>query len=475
MATNYFITPVGAIPGFSATIDAANLYSFDKTEYQDLTDKNLNYWGTIITSNLGVVTEWRYRSGITRDADFNRLSTVNTTDINVTSLPLNLDAFGRHRVSDTGNRLDAEYTYDKLPDLIDEVIGGIGTATFQSNTRDVLLATNSSKAEDFSAMYSYPTPYTPGNSQLIEITGVLDNAAIGGGVAQLFLRSKISGTVTEEVYNQADWDAPTLTLDWSTSHIFAMDFQSLKVGTIRYAFNQNGEINQVHAINNDNIRNSGYWQSPSLPCYWRIYNDVTYTYMEIGYGDTDNAIGFRYRVARNASASMVSICCTVKSEGGLDLFSMKGYPQAADMAQTSKTVSTTVIPLLSIRPKALFKTFTNNAIAIPSSISVQIDNPIRLIVYLGATLIGPSWVDVDTNNSTMEYDVSATAFSGGRIIASDYVATSKNVEAAAQAVLGKAVLWARRSSETGILTIAAVRTGTTNAATLAGIKWEEIR
>ncbi len=390
-------------------------------------------------------------------------------------VPLNLDAFNRLRTSGTGNRLDAEYTYDKLPDIIDEVLGGVGTATFQSNTRDVLLANVGITTNDFAMMSTYPTPYTPGNSQLVEITGVLDNASIGGGTAQLFLRSKISGSVLEEVYNQADWDVPTLTLDWEASHIFVMDFQSLKVGTVRYGFNQDGKPNQVHAINNDNIRKSGYWQSPSLPCYWRIYNDATYTYMEIGYGDTDNAIGFRYRILKNAAASMVSICCTVKSEGGLDLFSMKGYPQSADMGVTKKTVATTIIPLLSIRPKALFNTFTNNTISIPSSISLEIDNPIRLIVYQGGTLTGASWVDVDTNNSVMERDVTASAITGGRIIASEYVATSRNVQSAANVVLGKAVLWARKSTNTGILTIAAVRTGTTSSATLTGIKWEEIR
>lgn len=387
----------------------------------------------------------------------------------------NLDAFSRLRVSDTGNRFDAEFTFDTLEEIIDEVVSGTGNISHQPNTRDVLLENAGTSTGDYAGLYSYPIPYTPGNSQLIELTGVLDYAALGNGTAQLFLRSKITGSVTEDVYDQDDWDSPNSDIDWTASHIFVMDFQSLKVGRIRYGFNRGGKPVYVHELKNDNVRNSGYWQSPSLPAYWRIYNDATYTYMEIGYGDTNNAIGFRYRIAKNAGAQMVAICSTVKSEGGDALFDMKGYPQTADMAQTAKTVSTTIIPLISIRARATFKSLDNNAIAIPTTLSVQTDNPIRLIAYHDATLTGASWSDVDTNHSVMEKDTSASALSGGHYIDSEYVATSKNINAAFNTILGKAVLWNRKNGNSGIFTIAAVRTTSTNASVLCGIKWSEIR
>jgi len=388
---------------------------------------------------------------------------------------MSVDSFGRARTSDPANRLDAEFNYDKLEEIFDEVLNGAGTVTQDANARHLLLETNGAGVGDNAAMYSYPIPYTPGCSQLIELTGVLDYAAIGGGIAQLFLRSNITGSVVEEVYNQDEWINPVPEINWSYSQIFAIDFQSLKVGRIRYALNQSGVNTPVHQIINNNIRNTGYWETPNLPAYYRIYNDATYTYMELGYGDEDNAIGFRYRTTANVAAQMTAICCTVKSEGGKDLFDMGGYPQSADMGVTANTVSTTIIPVISVRQRSTFNSIANNSIAIPEFLSIQTNNPIRLILYHDATLTGASWSNVDTTHSTMEFDVTASAISGGHIIFSEYVATSKNVSAAVNTLLGKAVLWYRKNGFSGVLSVAAVRTDTTNASVLCSIKWREIR
>ena len=254
-----------------------------------------------------------------------------------------------------------------------------------------------------------------------------------------------------------------------------MDFQSLRVGRIRFYLDREGELIQVHEIYNDNIRNTGYWQSPSLPAYWRVYNDATYTYMEIGYGDTSNAIGFRYRITKNALASMTAICGTVKSEGGKDLLEMQGYPQAVSREQSAKTISTTLVPLISIRSKSTFKSLDNNSITIPNSISIATDNPIRIVVIHDCALTGASWADVETDHSPIEYDIAATALTNGHVLFEEYVSTSKNVESAVNSLLGKAVLWYRKGTQTGILTIAAIRTGTTNADVLAAIRWIDIR
>lgn len=401
------------------------------------------------------------------------------------SFPAGADAFGRLRTSGTGNRLDGEFIYDKQPILFDEVTTN-GTVTHNSNTRDLTLSISDANNSTAACVHSHPVPYTPGNSQLLDITAVLDAAGLGGGTAQVFLRSKISGTVSEEVYDQADWDNLATGVDWTKSHIFSIDFQSLRVGTIRYTLVQSGEIVKVKQINNDNVRDSGYWQQPSLPVYWKLYNDTTspgYTYMEVGYGNSDNAIGFRYRVARNSSAEMTAICCTVKSEAGDSLFELAGLPFTADMAQTAKTVSTTLIPLISIRPKTTFQSLDNLILAIPKSFSIQASNPIRYEILYNSTLTGASWTDVDTTNSSVEYDVTASAVSGGVKIDSDYIWANTSggggggakTIANQKSLLGKSVLWNRLGSPTGILTIAAIRTDANDASCLSTIKWEEIK
>ena len=385
------------------------------------------------------------------------------------------DAFGRLRVSNTGQRLDVEFIYDKQEEFFDEVTNN-GSVTHNGDTRDITLALADAVDGSFASMSSLPAHYTPGNSQLIDITGALDASAIGGGNAEVFLRSSITGSVTEEVIPQSGWEGLTEGVDWSKSHIFQMDFQSLKVGRIKYLMVVGGAPVKVAEITNDNKRTSGYWQLASLPVYYKLYNDATYTYMEVGYGNEANAIGFRYKILANASATMQAICCTVKSEGGKDIKDVEGLPRAVDVGVTSKSVGTTRIPLLSIRPKATWKTFDNLSITIPKSFNITTDNPIRVDVLHDCTLTNAVWTDVDTDVSAVEYDISATATGDGHVVYSEYLTTSaKNTGLSGEGILGKTVLWNRLGAESGIFTIAAVRTSNTDAEVFTSVQWEEIR
>ena len=392
-----------------------------------------------------------------------------------------IDAFGRLRTSGTGQRLDVEFIYDKQNDLFDEVTNN-GTVTHNTNTRDLTLSISDANDGTYAKMASYPVPYTPGNSQLIDMTGVLDLAGIGGGSAEVFLRTKISGSVVEETIDESDWASTTGTIDWTKSHIFSIDFQSLKVGRIRFSLIRNGLTYQVAEITKDNSIDSGYWQLPNLPVYYKLYNDATNTYMELGYGDDANGVGFRYKIAANASATMKAICCTAKSEGGENLRNLPGLARSVDTVVTTQTVSTTLVPIISIRPKATFQSLPNLGLAIPKSFSLQTTEAIRVVLMHDVTLTDPVWADVDTDQSMMEYDVSATALSNGHINFSDYVYATSSGPAASQqttaekGLLGKTVLWDRQHDTiTGIYTLAAVRTGGVDASVLAGLLWEEIR
>lgn len=385
------------------------------------------------------------------------------------------DAFGRQRVSNTGQRFDVEFIYDKQVDIMDEYTVGDATVTHDANARDLTLAVGSDTDGDIASMDSYPIPYTAGNSQLIDITGVLDYANLGNGNAELFFRTKISGTVVTTTYDQSTWENCTTGINWNYSHILAMDFQSLKVGRIRFFLVQNGAPVKLLEITNDNKRNTGYWQLPSLPVSWSIYNDDTYTYMEMGYGDSENGIGIRYKVAKNASATMKAICATVKSEGGADLVDLPGFSRAVDTGVTAKTVSTTLIPILSIRADATYKTLTNHSLVVPTELYGSTNNPIRFVLIQGGSLTGASWTDVDTSDSSVEYDVTASAISGGVVLGAEYFSTTKNTSASGKSLLDRALLWYRTQTDQNILTIAAVKTGATNASVLAGFKWKEIR
>jgi hypothetical protein len=399
-----------------------------------------------------------------------------TSDGNsIINSPLLYDGFGRLRTSDSSNRFDIEFIMDKQPLLIDEVVSGGATATHNSNTRDITLAIVNTTTNTSGALYShYDIPYTAGNSQLIDVTGVLDLANLGGGTAQVFLRTNITGSVVETTYDQSTWVSNTSGVNWQYSHILGMDFQSLKVGRIRYYLVQNGTPILIKEIYNDNIRNSGYWQRPTLPQYWRIYNDVNYCYAEMGYGDVENGIGIRYRMPKSVSATMRAICATVKSEGGINLLDMSGFPSGISTQLVTKTVGTTLIPILSIRMAATFNGFTNRGLAILEEFGIYVDNPVNYRIFYRPTLTGAVWTTVDSN-SFMEFDTTATAITGGTKIKDDIVNVARNTATSSKNLFGRTIISQGRTGTSDILSIAAIRTTSTSALTSASFSWKEIR
>lgn len=385
------------------------------------------------------------------------------------------DAFGRLRVSGTGNRLDAEFIYDKQPNIFDETTNN-GTVTHNTNSRDLTLALGDANNGSFAKMASYPVPYTPGSSQLIEMTGVLDLAGIGGGTMEVFRRTSVSGSIVEETVPQSKWSNLKSGMDWNQVHIFQIDFQSLKVGTIKFGFVERGKYEQVAQIDNDGKRNAGYWQLANAPAYWHLYTTGGNTYMELGYGNANNAVGFRYVITANASATMKAICCTVKSEAGASLREVPGYPRTANTGVTEITASTTLVPILSIRSKTTFNSLENLVLCRLESLNVTSTQPIRVVLLEDATIATASWTDVDTDESTVEYDVSSTSVTGGKELLSFYVTSGAgNNPSGEGATLGKQYIWDHQGALSGVVTVAAIRTGTNDAAVLAALNWEELR
>jgi len=418
----------------------------------------------------------RYSIPIFNDKDWSNSS---TSFSNSTSSLLSnalYDAFGRQRVSDVGNRYDVEFTLDKQPLLTREVISGNATITYNSSSRDLSLAVVETNTNTSAILCSvYNTPYTPGCSQLIDLTGTLDETGIGGGTASIFLRNNGS----ETTYDQSSWiySDNADTVDWKYSQIFSIDFQSLKVGRIRFFLVRGGAPYLVHYIENDNKRTGGYWQHPNLRPYWKIYNTADTTISELGYGSYDNGCGFRYTFAsKDSSAKMRAICATVKSEGGQNIFDLQGFPFSATNYLTSVTIGNSLIPLLSIQVRPTFNSLNNRTVVIPQALTIQNDNPILYRLVLNPTLTGASFVAVDSNSSVYK-DTSATAYSGGTIIDEDYLSTGTTKTASTEKrLLGKTILSSNWLATTGdILTIVAVRTTNTSAVTLGRISWIEVR
>lgn len=391
------------------------------------------------------------------------------------------DAFQRLRTSETDQRFDCEFLYDLQPLLFDQFKSS-GSITHIANGRHAELSLTDAAGGEYAILaQKRPNIYTAGNSQQVLITAALNPAEIAG-TAEIFIRSNVTGTVTETTYAQTAWTENTVSdVDWNNSQIFVMDFQSLKVGRIRFGLDRGGLVVPVSEIVNDNIRTTGYWQLAHGFVYYKVGVEATaeYSYSEIGYGDGDNAIGFRFKTT-NASASLIlnAICCTVKSEGGGDLADIAGLPFSATNDTTAKTISTTLNNVLTIQVQTDFKTYHYRGIVLPTDIEISTDQPIHWKLILNTTLGGsPSYSTIDTE-CNVKQDVAGTTITGGTVVATGYASSTTNNRPAATKIslTDKEVLGVNFDGTSGdTLTFAAVRTGASDATVRASINFKEIR
>ena len=382
------------------------------------------------------------------------------------------DAFQRLRVSSPDTRFDVNFKYDKQPLIFDEIISGAGTATHNAAARDVTLAVGNATAGSRAGLCQHwYNVYTPGNSQFIILTGALNGAALSGGTVEYFLRSSVTGSVVEQTGTIS-----AAMMNPAFSQIFIIDFQSLDVGRIRFALDRDGLVMPLGEINNDNRRATAYWQSPSLPICFDTFNTATESVTEFRYGDEANAVGFRYRRPLNAAHTARAICATVKSEGGGGLLDLDGFPFAAANGATTKTVSTTLIPLLSAQLKTTFSSLPNRGLVLPQAYSITTDQPLYYEICINPTLTNANFASVDAQ-SLCNFDTAATAVTGGRVISSGYIgAGGQRAGGQEKGITSKIPLSVNYAGDVGdIITIAAVRVGPTNASAGVSLEWREIR
>ena len=314
---------------------------------------------------------------------------------------------------------------------------GTGTAaTWQSNSRMVLLTATAGTGTSFTQSYQY-SPYQPGLSQFIALTGVLgagtanvtkdfgyfdaNNGVIfrqnGTTNLQLILRTSTSGSVSDaNIFAQSAWNIDTLngsggitnpsgiTLDVTKSFILIIDLQFLGMGRVRVGFDINGIIYYVHQFLNANFLTGPYMQTATLP----IQALLTAT-------------------SSASPASCYFKCATVQSEGG----NINFYGQTFSTPDISVTAgNNTRTALLAIRPRTTFNGISNRALFQLQNISILNtgNQAIRWELMVGVTYsVAPTYSNVDTNGSAFEYSsATGTYGSGGTVISSGYMSNATN-------------------------------------------------
>lgn len=389
-----------------------------------------------------------------------------------------LDAAGRIRVSDTDlieSLHFANAAHTTL--LINTSSTGSGTAAFNSATSSLRLSNTTSSSDSIIIQTRRYFRYNAGRSYLVTISGNV--GAKKANVRQrigyfdtnnglffqqdstnlaVVVRTNASGSPVDTAVNQSSWNLDKLdgtgvsgvTLDTTKHNLYVIDFLWHGAGRIRFGIFYNGQILYCHQINWANTSASPYMRRPALPLRAELTNTGTAA----------------------SSTNLDLVCFAYQKESSDNL--QAPYAFTASTGVTNKTSnSTTPLPVISIRPKTTLNGLTNRIpIQIDQFEVLAVQDTLYVRLVLNGSLTGASFTSVNAT-SAVEYDVSATAVTGGTVIYETYVTGGGKGGSTLTHILGEAVLGLDIAGTTAdIITVAAAKIAG-NTDTYAVIGWEE--
>lgn len=239
--------------------------------------------------------------------------------------------------------------------------------------------------------------YTPGFSQLVMITGIFATNATHS--AKIVLRTSTSGSVSDSNnVAQSSWNidkfdgtGPSgITLDLTKTQILWIGAQWLGVGRAMIGFDIDGRLYPAHQFLNANSLAVPYCKTFNLPVRLEAVTSGSTTIARVGYFDNNDGV-FLETTNNSAGGTINLICCSVQSEGSAEA---RGFPQSQNPGTASIGV-TTRRPVFSLRAAEFFQGMTNRGrIDIEDYWLTASSNSSIYEVVIGGTLTGASWLPV---------------------------------------------------------------------------------
>lgn len=241
------------------------------------------------------------------------------------------------------------------------------------------------------------------------------------GQLSVGIRSNTSGTPTDTIVPRDDFngdkvessDFSKFELQPDKMNIYWIDFQWLGAGRVRFGtYAPDGTRVTMHIFQNVGNNILPYMTRGTLPLKAEIEN-----------------------LATTASSSELKLVCMVAQRQCAD----KHHPGDGQQFRTDLKTLTDSNPvyLFSMRPTLLYNGVANKTQFIPGSTESYIKNgPIRLEVYLNATLTAPSFTQHNqvTGTSAVEIDTAATGISGGLLYDTMYLKSTDDLRELEQSV-----------------------------------------
>jgi hypothetical protein len=324
----------------------------------------------------------------------------------------NLDAFGGLKVSNAHTIAVYEHTCDSNDDLFTTEVSNGGSYTHSPGTASLLLTTNTNVASSAIRVSNRCHYYSPGSGQLFMLTvglgdtgkannvrnwgaatpnnGVFFNLV--GTTLNFVVRSNTSGTPVETVIPQSTWNTDKLDgtglsgidVDLSKVYIYWIDYQWLGAGRVRFGVvGPDGSRIVAHTIQNSGNHSTVYMRQPHLPIRLENYNT----------GVVSGGSDLRFN------------CGAVKTEGFIEY----SFWRFMHERSAAKVLTTSDLPVLSLRSAVTFNGAPNRCNAYPESLSMYVTGgPVKVTLYWPVTLVGDTWAIAD-NGSTLEADEEASS------------------------------------------------------------------
>lgn len=407
-----------------------------------------------------------------------------TSDPGSATKPTTLDAFGRQRVSNPLTLFDSSHRY-RDNNLWSTLTASGGAATFNANQGLVDLTVGTTSGAKVYRETTKVFSYQPGKSLLVMTTFVFNAAknnlrqrvgyygtsngiyleldGVGGNILAFVERSLVTGAVTETKIIQSDWNVDKMdgtgpsgyTLDISKAQILWMDIEWLGLGTVRLGFVIDGKFILCHQFHHANLITSTYITTASLPLRYEIENT----------GVTAS------------NSTLKQICSTVISEGGYELRGLQQGIAVPITTPANLTLAGTYYPIISLRLKASPDRL--DAIVIITALSIMgITNNANYNwrMVASGTTTGGTWTSAGVD-SGVEYNLTGTSFTGGRILAQGFISASNQAVTAVD-ILKEALFKFQLERDTFTSTpyeiTLVTAASTTNTNIYAAMDWEEI-
>ncbi|MHC4644173.1 MAG: hypothetical protein ACYTBJ_01630 [Planctomycetota bacterium] len=334
-----------------------------------------------------------------------------------------IDAFGRWRVSNPETLFDSKQIFDNQPLFWDESLeSGAGiTSSHSTDTASTTISSTLNTAGKFTRQTFMSFNYQPGKSQLILMTGVLDLSGGGTGVQRrlglfnddngLFFednegtvnvvrRTNVTGTPVDNKVAQSSWNVDVMdgsgpsgvTVDWTKTQIFFIDFEWLGVGRVRMGLLIGGVVCTVHEFLNANVLDKVFMSTPNLPLRFQMIT-----------------------TGSSPASTFGCNCGTVISEGGSIDLGVLRY-KSTEGTHVDCAAENTIYAILGIRLKS---THLSEVVKI---VNVSIAEHVGSKQYEWMLILNPTVADTFTyaaqTNSGIEAATGATAntVTGGTII-----------------------------------------------------------